>query len=419
MGTRPTLADTDGDRLDDATELADNFSPFETNTDGDHRDDAVEYEKGSDPYYYDLTALEHALTIPMGFIVGDAGQNAADWGLIPNDYHLTFGYLSGWLASGYLVIGDVRDTVASLLRGDILDTFLNAAGLLPLLGDALKTVKVFATFISWAEDLVVPTARWITHQFPDNPKLMFAALGAVKWGDDVPINDVVKKELASSRNNPAKIGKLLDESVELGHKGLRKTDIETRVNKNWDNAKLGDEATKSGKINWAQARAVEASVQTLLDDGYEVLYVGRNMPLEMADGSTKHLTPGPDIVARKNGRVVVAEVKGSSGKLSMSKSRFSSKLGDRRLVQSSHEWLERDYERYLKTMSDAADPNIASAADELGRVIREEAPYEAVLMGYGQGGTKLGKLDEALGELKGLDESTGAEAVRAIAIDGQ
>lgn len=421
MGLRPTLADTDGDTLDDATELAENFSPFETNSDGDHREDAVEYEKGSDPFHYNKVGLEYARDIGAGFLFGDAGQNFSDLRLfgLSEDIVQSFGYLSGWLASGFALIGDVRDAIASLFRGDILDTFLNALGLFPLAGDLLKTVKVFATFISWADDLVVPTARWITHQFPDNPNLMFAALGAAKWGDDVPLDNVAKKELAASRNNPEKIAGLLNEGVELGHKGLRKTEIETRVNDNWDVGNLGDETTRSGKVKWAEARAVEASVQTLLDEGYEILYVGRNKALKMADGSTKHLTQGPDIVARKNGRAVVAEVKGSSGQLSMSKSRFSSKLDGLPRVQPSRDWLTTDYERYLNTMSNAADPDIVRAADELDRLIQEGAPYEAVLMGYGQGGTKLGKLDDAVGELKGVAGSAGAEAVRAIAIDGQ
>lgn len=122
MGLSATMADTDVDGLDDATELPEDFDPFSANSDGGHRDDAVEFEKESYPFHYDLTALEHAATIPLGFVTGDYGENLSEWGIIPHDYHLTFGYLSGWLASGYFVIGDVRDTVAALLRCDALDS---------------------------------------------------------------------------------------------------------------------------------------------------------------------------------------------------------------------------------------------------------------------------------------------------------
>ncbi|QIN78336.1 VWA domain-containing protein [Rubrobacter marinus] len=408
MGLSATMIDTDVDGVDDATELAANFDPLDANPDNDHRDDAVELEKQSDPFSYDLTAVEHGAAIVMGFVTGDAGQNLADWGLDPYDYHQTFGYLAGWLASGYLVIGDVRDTIASLVRGDLVDTFLNAIGLLPLIGDAAKTVKVFATFISWADNLLVPTARWITVQFADHPTLMFAALGAAGWGDDVPLDDAAKQQLAAARNDPALIKKYLGEGVEItGKASFSKADLENTVRTAtddkgqllWNQAKL----TKSGKK--AEALAVEASVKILRDLNYEVLYVGRNQPLKLATPDSKgrtekYLSVGPDIVARKpDGTLVVVEVKGKEADLSMNSSLYRSTVDGQKRTQPAFSWLNAKSNRYLDTMKLAEDPKIGDAALELEKVLGG-APYEAVLVGYGDASTNLGKLDDATAALK-------------------
>lgn len=152
--------------------------------------------------------------------------------------------------------------------------------------------------------------------------------------------------------------------------------------------------------------------------------MGRNKALKMADGSEKSLVQGPDIVARKGGRVVVAEVKGSSGRLSMSNSRYTSKLDNRARTQPSFSWLDLKQDRYLNTMRDASDAKINEAYTELKKVLDKNnpAPYEAIWLGYGQGGTKFGKLDEAMVKLRSdpLDaQKRGAAEVKVFAIDGQ
>lgn len=434
MGLRPTLADTDGDTLDDATELAENFSPFDTNSDGDHRDDAVEYEKESDPFYYNKVGLEYARDVGSGFLFGDAGQNFSDMGLFGLSENIvqSFGYLSGWLASGFAVIGDIRDTLASLIRGDLVDTFLNALGLAPLAGDLLKTVKVFATFISWSEDLLAPVARWITFRFPDNPNLMFAALGAVKWGDDMPIDNELKRQLAASRNSPEILGKAikrgdftpvrksaskaeLDDTIKNG----TFKNSEGKTERLWDVKKLGDETTRSGKTKWAEARAVEAAAKTLRDEGYEILYVGRNQALKIdpsyskSKDGRKHLSNGPDVVAVKRdeagnvAELAVGEIKGSSEKVSINSETFRSDLKANgkatSYTQPSLEWLiESERSRsYLETMGKAVDPKIREAGVLLERARNGDEPYDALLLGYGQKETTVGTLDQPWKGYKG------------------
>jgi hypothetical protein len=176
----------------------------------------------------------------------------------------------------------------------------------------------------------------------------------------------------------------------------------------WDLAKLADPRAL------AEAKAVEAAVESL-GDGYEILYVGRNLPLEMADGTTKYLSKGPDIVAvnQATGRTVVIEVKGSVEDVVLTGSRLRSKVGGTRYVQNSRDWLATNSERYLDTLEDAADPQVQAAASRLGDIVDNQAPYESVIVGYGSGqGSRFGKVDEVLGTLY-----NDAEKVQMILID--
>jgi hypothetical protein len=120
--TNPRSTDTDGDTLSDLIELNAGFDPLHSNPDGDYRLDSVEYEKGSDPFYFNPTRLIAGRIVLQGFILGDAGENLVEWGWIREDTFASFYYISGWLGSGFLAVGDVRDTVASAVRLDVVDT---------------------------------------------------------------------------------------------------------------------------------------------------------------------------------------------------------------------------------------------------------------------------------------------------------
>ncbi|MCG8348866.1 MAG: hypothetical protein MI924_13930, partial [Chloroflexales bacterium] len=170
--TSPVNADTDGDGLNDRVELYNGFDPLNRNPDGDFFSDAAEYARGSDPFYYDLTGEEYAAAVVAGFILGDAGQNLVDMGWLNAAHLQCFGYVGGWLASGFLVIGDVRDTLAALVRGDVVDTFLNAIGLIPLLGDGSQVVRVVAKYLEWLPDTRLAIRVWLQKQFAATPDLL-------------------------------------------------------------------------------------------------------------------------------------------------------------------------------------------------------------------------------------------------------
>jgi len=64
----------------------------------------------------------------MNWFVGDEAGSSAS-------------YFIGWMASGWVLAGDVRDTIETIYQGDALGTGLNVAALLPVFGDGEKVVK--------------------------------------------------------------------------------------------------------------------------------------------------------------------------------------------------------------------------------------------------------------------------------------
>lgn len=55
------------------------------------------------------------------------------------------------MASGYFGVGDIRDTVASLVRLDAVDTLLNALATVPAVGDALKAGNIVDKVVTFAK----------------------------------------------------------------------------------------------------------------------------------------------------------------------------------------------------------------------------------------------------------------------------
>lgn len=137
----------------------------------------------------------------------------------------------------------------------------------------------------------------------------------------------------------------------------------------------------------------------MLGDSYEILYVARNLPLQMADGTTRYLSKGPDIVAinRITGATVVVEVKGAGDSVVLSGRRIYSTVGKSTFVQTSRAWLATNPERYLNTMRDAVDGNIRAAAQRLEGIVFASGPYESVIIGCGKrAASRFGKIDDAL-----------------------
>jgi hypothetical protein len=81
------------------------------------------------------------------------GAVLGEWGA---DDHDNIYYLGGWVASGVIVIGDLRDIAATISRGDLVGTGLNLAALIPGYGDAAKVAAVVGKFVLKHPELVKP-----------------------------------------------------------------------------------------------------------------------------------------------------------------------------------------------------------------------------------------------------------------------
>ncbi|WP_342679192.1 hypothetical protein [Methanofollis sp. UBA420] len=167
----PTKADTDGDGLDDYLEDAIESDPLCADSDGDGLSDSLEWEIGTDlwsadsdddghsdyeehfdPDYDPLVYEERygSLEMGRGFLLGAV---LGEWGA---DDHDNIFYLGGWIASGVIVLGDVRDIAATISRGDLTGTGLNLAALIPGYGDAAKVAVVVGKFVVKHPELLKP-----------------------------------------------------------------------------------------------------------------------------------------------------------------------------------------------------------------------------------------------------------------------
>lgn len=179
-GTQPRIADSDGDGLGDRTELEVEFDPLSANADADTFYDAEELAQDSDPFGYDLTLLESAGALLSGFVFGDAWDSRlARFAGVTLGLASSVWYLVGQLASGYLVIGDIRDVAYGLATASWGAALLAAVGLIPAFGDVAKTV---ADLVAFARKSVVAFRSMLT--------VVRKVLPASAVGDEV-VADVV------------------------------------------------------------------------------------------------------------------------------------------------------------------------------------------------------------------------------------
>ncbi|NOK60476.1 MAG: hypothetical protein GFH27_549297n75 [Chloroflexi bacterium AL-W] len=438
--TDPANADTDGDGLDDLVEIYSGFDPLNTNPDGDGFSDAEEFARDSDPFYYDLTGWEYAAAVVAGFTLGDAGQNMVDLGWLNPAYLQCFGYIAGWLASGFFVIGDIRDTLATLVRGDIADTFLNAIGLIPLLGDGTKVVRVLTQYVNWIANLKGPLFRWVAKQFGsgttglvttqanNTSDILRAALRALGMNNiNVGLLDEEIEQLARSGNRLDEISQLLQQTGDKFKLATRSADsldwqkIDSAVAQYWklprrsDYPQLTPEGFNAlrGRM-YAWARSTEAANEFLISSGYDVLYIGRQDPIVLTNNTSFGLTNGPDIIAvnQATDKTVVVEVKGSTkAGLTLTEELLTSDLQKAPFIQGSLGWLVTDKERYLYPLENAKDPKFRQAANRLKDIINNGLPFETIVFVSARTPNSFGKgVDEIMKKLN--DQTTSVQILK-------
>ena len=206
----PTKADTDDDGLDDYLEDAIGSDPLNPDSDGDGLSDALEWEIGTDlwsadsdddghsdyeewydPDYDPLVYEERFGPLEMGreFLLGAV---LGEWGV---DDHDNLFYLGGWIASGVIVIGDIRDIAATLSRGDLIGTGLNLAALIPGYGDAAKVAAIVGKFVLKHPELLKPAMVLLVGVAPHVDEVAEAVGNARKIYGHATVDGLISKGL--------------------------------------------------------------------------------------------------------------------------------------------------------------------------------------------------------------------------------
>ncbi|MCK9580229.1 MAG: hypothetical protein M0Q92_07240 [Methanoregula sp.] len=105
----------------------------------------------------------------MGGTFGETGirDGSMNW-VVGDNVASSIPYFCGWMASGYVVVGDVRDTIETLYQGDGVGTALNAAAFLPAVGDAEKTGNTLRKLATKYPSKISDTGRYLCSVLPGN-----------------------------------------------------------------------------------------------------------------------------------------------------------------------------------------------------------------------------------------------------------
>jgi len=163
---------------------------LKTDTDGDGASDYVEMTVlGTDPMVgatviapeilMHQSSILHSDAIHlktytnMGGAFGETGikDGTMNW-LVGDNVASSFPYFAGWMASGYFVVGDVRDLGETIYQGDGVGTALNALAFAPALGDGGKSVKnvrkVIVTYPAKAAEMGTFISKQMLPYVPDD-----------------------------------------------------------------------------------------------------------------------------------------------------------------------------------------------------------------------------------------------------------
>lgn len=260
--TKPRLSDSDGDGLGDLTELAAEFDPTDINPDDDFLFDDEEYEQGSDPFLYDFDRSQSVHAAVSGFVFGDAWDSTfARWAGVDVNVASAPWYLVGTLASGYLVLGDLRDLVYGLATGAWGDAAFAAVAFVPLLGDAAKTVTAVADFARKSTRAVQSAVGVATRMLPkraaDEVVVTVAKLSNARLPQDLAVQGRVApranfdirmgtwtgsaKKVSKDPDQARAMQDMLDDLVTRSRNGIDEVD-DVRVNQR----QVGQNATQLG-----------------------------------------------------------------------------------------------------------------------------------------------------------------------------
>ena len=188
-GTEPLISDTDYDGLIDGEEFGIGTDPLLMDTDSDGYNDYVEYyDPDHDPLVYEkrYSIFEIGRELVLGAILGE-------WDA---DGHDSLYYMAGWMLSGFIVFGDIRDITVSIWNDDGLGTLLNALALIPGYGDAAKVTVTISKFVTKHPHMIFTVAVFVIKHVDESIDIVRKTYGdAIVTGlntkglDD---NDIIK-----------------------------------------------------------------------------------------------------------------------------------------------------------------------------------------------------------------------------------
>ncbi len=298
-------------------------------------------------------------------------------------------YLGGWIVVSLIpfvdIVASVRDLIGALVNGNWvgagLELIFGVLGFFaPVAGDVPGIAGKILKFLTRAPAAAGAVLKFMVKRFGDNVGGILVPLIKQVWGvTDSQIDQVggVNKviELGDEFVNTTKLAQWLARSADntITRAGVDSSQVLDSVRLNWDQAGQGAADATVRKLA-AEAVSTEAVVRVLEARGYDMLYVSRNIPLDVGDDIRRTVVNGPDIIARSpSGTPVIIEVKGSTqSKLRIGESTITNSAG----TQTSRAWLQDAAgTRYRNTLDAAA------AIDETGRLSEAKSVIDEILAG--------------------------------------
>lgn len=145
--SNPRMVDSDTDNWDDFLEDDLGTNPLKRDTDNDGLNDPDDDDPLVAPPQLSVSEMAGQLAreahwTTLGFTFGETGLKDGSFSSWVGDVAASSAtYFIGWMGSGVLVFGDVRDTGESVVQQDAVGTGLNLAAFVPLFGDGEKVAK--------------------------------------------------------------------------------------------------------------------------------------------------------------------------------------------------------------------------------------------------------------------------------------
>jgi hypothetical protein len=346
-------------------------------------------------------------------------------------YAKSLSYLGGWIVVSLIpfvdIVASVRDLVGALINGDWIGAGLEAIfGVIgffaPVAGDVPGIAGKILKFVARAPEAVGAVFKFVVKRFGDKVDEVLLPLIRQVWNvSDNQIDRVGGTarffDLSDEYVNTGKLGAWLSQNSlnKISRATVDSDEVLEAVQRSWDEAGQGA-AERTVRNLAAEAVSTEAVVKALEARGADLLYVSRNVPLDVGDDIRRSVVNGPDIIARgPSGRPLIVEVKGSNAdKLSIGRSTITNSAG----TQTSRAWLaDASGTRYRNTLAAAAAVDDTGRLDDALAAIDEilaGGDYDVIIAGASRDTVFRGTLEDAL---LGLNNG-GASEVLEIDVPG-